>query len=108
MEEWLSHEFKTPENYHLTFSYPGNEAIAAQIRGILDWKGNVAVVFNTKRGTPLPKRWGTYRVIDGDVSDFRPNDPEGVIVGLRFKFNKKREKAFRLGLESGFIQRSNA
>jgi hypothetical protein len=45
----------------------------------------VAVVFKTKRGQPLPETYGGCRVIDGDVSDFRPADPAGVVVGLRAK-----------------------
>jgi hypothetical protein len=41
------------------------------------------------KGEPMPE-WiplgmGTFRVIDGDLSDDRTEDPQGVIVGLRPK-----------------------
>ena len=70
---------RTMRNYHLTFSFSGENDRAcgqALAHGI-----NVAVVF---RGE-LPKRWGGYDVIDGDRSDLRFDDPVGVIVGLREK-----------------------
>lgn len=53
---------------------------------------NVAVVFSTKKGEALPKRWLIlgldYRVVDGDKSDLRFLDPkgdDGIIIGLRAK-----------------------
>jgi hypothetical protein len=76
-----------PRGYHLTFSLAENndrDAIQWLERG-----GNVAAVFNTKKGHPLP---GTlilgdqaWPVIDGDLSDYRPGDPSPCIVGLRAK-----------------------
>lgn len=82
-----------PRNYHLTFSLAeGNDADAITA---LNNGHNVAVVFNVKRGKPLPNTFwlggiGEPRallaeVIDGDTHDFRPADPRGVIVGLRAK-----------------------
>jgi hypothetical protein len=74
---------KLPENYHLTFSYTGrNEYISKKI---LDQGKNVAVIFNLKKGQPLPETWNGYPVIDGDLTDYRPLDGEGVVVGLRWK-----------------------
>ncbi len=32
-----------------------------------------------------------YKVVDGDLTDFRPDDEKGVIVGLRFKEIGNRE-----------------
>jgi hypothetical protein len=70
-------------NYHLTFSYTGkNEAEAIQV---LESNRNVAVIFNIKKGQPLPATWNGYPVIDGDITDYRPNDGNGVVVGLRWK-----------------------
>lgn len=77
-----------PNNYHLTYSYTGTEAsrrtaLAYQAVGI-----NTAVVF------PLPELPARFRfadtarslpVVDGDVNDFRPGDPAGCVVGLKFK-----------------------
>jgi hypothetical protein len=71
------------KNYHLTFSFSGHnwdECVDALRDGV-----SVAVVFDVKRGQPLPKTFRGYRVIDGDITDYRPSDPKGVIVGLRWK-----------------------
>ena len=76
-----------PAGYHLTFSLAeNNDSDAAQW---LAGGGNVAVVFDTKKGQALP---GTlilgdraWPVIDGDLSDYRPGDPSPCIVGLRAK-----------------------
>lgn len=83
-------------NYHLTFSrseHNTDHCLAALNRGI-----SVAVVYNTKRGQPLPKK-GLFgvKVVDGDLSDLRFKDPKGVIVGLRAKGKAKQDT-------SGFVQ----
>lgn len=75
-------------NYHLTFSYTGenwNECEQALSQGV-----NVAAIFDTKRGKALPETFNGYKVIDGDVTDYRPADEKGVIVGLRWKEIKNR------------------
>jgi hypothetical protein len=82
-------------NYDLTFSFSGHnwteceDAIKEGLR--------VAVVFNIKKGQPLPSTFKGFQVIDGDVTDYRPADPSAVIVGLRFKRikNKETERAIR-------------
>ena len=78
-------------NYHLTFSYSGDnltDSLDALRHGI-----NVAVVFSTRRGQPLPATWQGYRVIDGDLSDTRFRDPQGVIVGLRAKGRARKSES---------------
>lgn len=79
-----------PANYHLTFSLAENNDKQAAIA--LGNGMNIAVVFNTKRGKPLPATYDIggavvphVPVIDGDESDARFADPKGVIVGLRAK-----------------------
>jgi len=72
-----------PKNYHLTFSYTGYNW--AESKTILDGGNNVAVIFNIKKGQPLPSTFNGYPVIDGDLTDYRPDDGKGVIVGLRWK-----------------------
>jgi len=72
-----------PSNYHLTFSYTGRNW--EQCEALLKAGENVAVVFNTKKKKPLPATFKGYEVIDGDLTDYRPNDGNGVIVGLRYK-----------------------
>lgn len=82
-------------NYHLTFSLSesnGVDAMTAIERGGV----NVAVVFSTKRGQPLPATWYGFPVVDGDLSDLRFLDPTRSIVGLRAKGRARRDT-------SGFV-----
>ena len=78
-------------NYHVTFSR--DEHNADDARKILASGTNVAVVFH---GRQLPSEYWGHTVIDGDVSDYRPNDPHGCIVGLRAKGRAR-------GDASGFV-----
>lgn len=71
-------------NYHLTFSYTGKNASKAI--ELLSKGFNVAVVFNvTVPSHSLPTMLAGYKVVNGDLTDYRPSDGKGVIVGLRFK-----------------------
>lgn len=68
---------------HYTFSHSEKnlgECMKALQKGL-----NVAVVFSTKKGQPLPATWFGKPVIDGDQHDLRFLDPKGVVVGLRAK-----------------------
>lgn len=85
-----------PKNYYLCFSRTEENYIACYQALARD--GNVAVVFNTWRGRPLPQTYYGRRVIDGDLSDLRFLDPKGVVVGLRFKHLMRDESEHR-----GFI-----
>lgn len=79
-----------PANYDLTFSLSESNdahAIAALARGL-----NVAVVFDK-----LPETFSGYRVIDGDLNDFRFLDDRGVIVGLKAKGKARKD-------DSGFVR----
>jgi hypothetical protein len=75
---------RTLPNYHLTFSADGPHNFVECMRA-LEHGVNVAVVFHTRKGAPLPAMWHGYRVIDGDKHDLRFLDPKGVVVGLRAK-----------------------
>jgi hypothetical protein len=78
--------------YHLTFSYDGADnkanlklACEAISKGV-----NIAAAFNIKKGQTLPPvayiANRSFKVVDGDLSDYRPADPQGYkIIGLRFK-----------------------
>jgi hypothetical protein len=93
-----------PKNYHLTYSFSEkhnavNNAIGWKMRGF-----NTAVVF----AGGLPQQWhlpGTEAdirpVIDGDLSDLRFLDPQGVIVGLKTK--GKARGVVDVG--TGFVQK---
>jgi hypothetical protein len=83
---------RTAANYHLTFSFSGDnftDAAEALLHGI-----NVAVVFSGA----LPATWRGFPVIDGDLSDLRFRDAAGVIVGLKAKGTARTMTA------GGFIQ----
>jgi len=92
--------FNDVTNYHLTFSYSGHNAVTC--KKLLSHGYNIAVVFDTKKGEKLPNTFMGYPVIDGDLTDFRPNDEKGVVVGLRWKkiADKKIEKEI---LNSPFV-----
>lgn len=88
-----------PSNYSVTYSLAdGNDARARQA---IEAGLNVAAVFAVTRGHPLPSHYTLdglrLRVIDGDLTDYRPSDPRGVIVGLR-------AKGKAIGDSSGFVR----
>lgn len=81
---------KLPENYHLTFSR-SEDTKDSEVKEFCSAGGNVAVVF---RGH-LPSKWKGIKVVDGDISDLRFQDEQGVIVGLVAKgLGKKDETGF--------------
>ena len=86
---------KLPENYHLTFSR-SEDTKDAEVKEFCNAGGNVAIVF---RGH-LPSEWKGIKVIDGDVSDLRFQDEQGVIVGLVAKGLGKKD-------ETGFVVEPN-
>ena len=75
-----------PKNYHLTYSL--NEDNKQKASYILKRGGNISAVFRDKK---LPKRFKNFRVIDGDKSDLRFNDPKNVVVGLYAKGRAKKD-----------------
>ncbi len=52
--------------------------------------GNIAVVFDTKKGEELPTSFWSRPVVDGDKTDLRFLDANNVVVGLRSKGNAKK------------------
>lgn len=78
-------------NYWVTFSYDGTNGEHA--RQVLAHGGNVSVVFYNPgdhrrcgkyaHQQTLPEEFMGADVIDGGETDWRPDDPKGVIVGLR-------------------------
>ena len=89
-----------PANYHLTLSYTGNNWVICKTT--LKKGNNVAIVFDTKKNEQLPETYNGFPIINGDLTDYRPNDGKGVIVGLRWKkiANKQAEK---MVLNSDFV-----
>ena len=80
-----------PSNYHLTFSR--SEHNDAKCKMVLAMGGNVAVVFRNQ----LPNTWHGYQVVNGDESDLRFLDKQGVVVGLIEKGLAKKDL-------TGFVQ----
>jgi broad specificity phosphatase PhoE len=84
-----------PENYHLTYSYTGKPGSEERSNKWAEKGVNTAVVF---RGG-MPAEYLGRPVVDGDTSDLRFLDPEGVIVGLHAK-----GKALRKDKAGNFIE----
>ena len=84
-----------PSNYYLTFSR--SEDNDDQIADMFDRGYNVAIVFDTPKGAPLPTTYLGREVIDGDEHDLRFLDKRGVWVGLRGKGEAKK------GEHNGFV-----
>jgi hypothetical protein len=77
-------------NYHLTFSWAETDANHGQAKLWYEAGHSVAVVFNTKRGKPLPAFFDGKPVYDADIDDLRFKDPHG-IAGLRAKGRAKKQ-----------------
>jgi hypothetical protein len=89
--------------YRLTFSVSEREQSVAEALEYLRAGGNAAVVFDTVKGHALPGTWNGFPVIDGDVTDYRPNDPTGAVVGLRAKGSARNG-----GDATGFVKPGTA
>jgi len=84
-------EKNIPSNYHLTFSR--SECNDSECMKALKLGYNVAAVFSTKKGEPLPATWNGYPVLDGDETDVRFLDAKGgYVVGLRAKGKAKKDQ----------------
>jgi hypothetical protein len=89
-----------PDNYHLTFSYTGRNWNAC--KAVLAQGYNVAMVFNVKKESDIPAMYDNYKVINGDLSDYRVKDGKGIIVGLKWKRIANRENEAKV-LNSCFV-----
>jgi hypothetical protein len=83
-----------PKVYDLTFSYSGVKAFQPQVKLAIDKGMRLAVVFDGKRS--YPKRFLGKRTINGNATDIRFRDKQGVILALRAKGKAKQDK-------SGFV-----
>jgi hypothetical protein len=88
------------DNYRITYSVSERGHSVTNALEALKALANAAVVFDTPKGQPLPITWHGYRVIDGDVSDDRTQDPRGTVVGLRAKGSARGVR----GSEDGFVK----
>jgi hypothetical protein len=91
-----------PYNYHLTFSRKENND--DQIADNIYHGRNVTVVVDIPsrdKTTAIPITWREIPTFDADRSDFRPNDPIGRVLILRYKSAKASSLADALA--SGFV-----
>jgi hypothetical protein len=93
-----------PSNYHLTYSYTGYNWDYCKIA--LSQGFNVAMVFDVKKESDLPAMYKGYKVINGDLTDYRIDDAKGIIVGLKWKRIANRENE-REVLNSCFVVKVN-
>lgn len=87
------HMFKKYQNSRYSLTFSKSEINDDQVSEVLQLGGNVAAVFSGKQ---LPATYKGYKVINGDASDYRVNDPKNVIVGLLAKGDAKKDS-------SGFV-----
>ena len=88
------------DNYHLTLSYTGRNWNACT--EILAKGHNVAMVFNVKKEIDIPAMYKGFKVVNGDLTDYRVDDAKGIIVGLKWKRIADRQ-AERNVLNSCFV-----
>ncbi len=93
-----------PANYHLTLSYTGRNWHSCE--AALKVGYNVAMIFNVKHESLLPAMYKGYKVVNGDLTDYRVADANGVIVGLKWKRIADR-KAEKEVLQSVFVVQQN-
>jgi hypothetical protein len=84
-----------PANYHLTHSFSEKKVAEEWSKGWFERGVNTAVVFFGG----LPTDWKGFPVINGDESDLRFTDPQGVVVGLKVKGKARSDDG------DGFVQR---
>lgn len=83
-----------PSNYDLTFSYSGVKAYQPFVDQAIAKGMRIAVVFRNRED--MPSAFNGMAVVDGDNSDIRHLDDQGVVVGLYAKGKAKLD-------DTGFV-----
>jgi hypothetical protein len=78
-----------PANYDLTFSYSGTVGYQKFVHQAKTNGMRIAVVFRDRKG--IPASFLGMECVDGDDSDIRHLDPQGVVVALYAKGAAKRD-----------------
>lgn len=78
-----------PHNYDLTFSYSGKPEFIKYVNQAINKGMRIAVVFKDKHNLPL--EFMGLSVVNGDDSDIRHLDDNGVIVALYAKGKAKKD-----------------
>lgn len=90
----LANRKDIPKNYDLTFSYSGREEFEQYNKQAIKAGRRVAVVFRTAQ--EIPEEFMGLPVVNGDESDLRFLEPQGVVVALYAKGQAKQDT-------SGFV-----
>ena len=83
----LANRQKLPSNYDLTFSYSGVYGFQPYVEKAKANGMRIAVVFRSKAA--IPESFIGMRCVDGDKSDIRHLDDDGVVVALYAKGKAK-------------------
>jgi len=85
----ISNRKGIPSNYDLTFSYSGMPGYQKYVAQAIAEGMRIAVVFRDRQG--IPATFMGLECVDGDDSDIRHIDPQGVVVALYAKGNAKTD-----------------
>jgi len=85
----ISNRKGIPSNYDLTFSYSGMPGYQKYVNQAIEAGMRIAVVFRNREG--IPATFMGLECVDGDDSDIRHIDPQGVVVALYAKGNAKTD-----------------
>ena len=86
----LSNRKDIPANYDLTFSYSGVPGYQKFVQEAINQGMRIATVF--RKQEEIPTEFLGLECVDGDDSDIRHLDPQGVIVALYAKGAAKRDR----------------
>lgn len=78
-----------PANYDLTFSYSGKPEFIKYVNKAIEKNMRIAVVFRDKNN--LPNEFMGLSVVNGDNTDIRHLDNQGVVVALYAKGKAKKD-----------------
>ena len=92
----IANRTSIPANYDLTFSYSGVPAFQPYVARARAAGMRIAVVFQSRHD--IPETFMGMRCVDGDDSDIRHLDPQGVVVALYAKGRARTDT-------SGFVVR---
>lgn len=85
----IANRKNVPSNYDLTFSYSGMPGYQKYVAQAISEGMRIAVVFRNREG--IPASFMGLECVDGDDSDIRHIDPQGVVVALYAKGNAKTD-----------------
>jgi hypothetical protein len=85
----LANRKNVPANYDLTFSYSGTPAYQKYVNQAIEGGMRIAAVFRNVED--IPSTFLALDCVDGDDSDIRHMDPQGVVVALYAKGAAKHD-----------------